>query len=95
VMKVLAVLAVALGACVACGDTARAEEPAPVTARTMKTVLDEGVHPHMRWSRFTDHRIAVRRFYEAIGFDLIWTHRPGARGDPHAFPRGRPGPQCA
>jgi murein L,D-transpeptidase YcbB/YkuD len=49
------------------------DEPSPTEDETIRRVLDEALHPHMRWGRFPDHRDDVRRLYEDTGFRLIWT----------------------
>lgn len=56
-------------------QTAHAEEPAPADplAASIQALLKEGVHPKLRWGKFTDYQPALEQLYQQTGLKPLWT----------------------
>lgn len=49
----------------------------------IRSFVDAGVHPDLRWQRFADQQEHVRQAYEAVQFAPLWVHggKPTAQAD--------------
>lgn len=45
---------------------------ASLVASSLKTILDEAVHPRLHWQRFPDYKSDLKRLYQSTDYRLIW-----------------------
>jgi len=55
------------------GNPVARQELSPDARNWLRTVIDEGKLPELRWADFSDYRKHVKKFYELNGYSLSWT----------------------
>lgn len=54
-----------------------ADEPSPPASSTVSagilSLIGEGVHPGLRWGKFTDYQTQLQQLYESNGYQPLWT----------------------
>ena len=49
-------------------------QPSTPVALAIQALLKDGVHPKLRWKRFSDFQTPLEALYQASGYDPLWIH---------------------